>query len=1144
MQYKFLFAVCSLLLIGLNAVPPDWLTDTGHAAAAGRKTSGPDGTPVPETAGPISLGEALDNTTLTWATGGDADWFGQTDVYQYGGDAAKTGIFYSPAGGITSLTSTVNGAGTLSFYWKSVAGTAGATLQIKINGTLKDTITGETDWQYKTYTLSSTGSELEWVYQSAGPTEGNAAAYVDQVIFTPAITTTTTTTIPTTTTTTTTSSTSTTTTSVPPTVFATTKPATYITGNCATFNGEVVGGIEGQTVDTWFEYGQSLAYGRTTTPRRVFFGSGSSPDIPKSFAIEVQGLECQTDYHVRAVAFLKGGTSYGADIAFSTASCPASTTTSTTTTTIPCLPVSILVHPSNKIIHPGNRATLTVAADGPPALHYQWYQGEKGNTALPVGSGSAVLNTPPLTGNASFWVRVSSDCGSAADSEAGRVSVLSNPPITDLAAYYPFNGNAKDESYHGNDCTVSGPVPATDRFGKTSSAFTFSGTGGTMIKEQPSFSFGSRSVFTFSLWACFASLHDGQEMLSHQTSNAGNFGWRLGIQGGRLEFAAVGQQGIWFPCQYPVANMYPGIWYHLAGIYDQGEMALFVNGSRVGSTSLTLQDLPVLPAPISIGARYAGQGIPASDFFNGQADEIRIYGRELSEDEIFALYAANGFLNLDFIAGTMWFVKAGTFSQGRGAGDPCDPGDSNPFTHVLTRNLVVMETEVTRQMWMDLQAVQPDLPPDPSHTAPGQTTGFPVNNPSWREAVLFANLLSVQNRLTPCYYSDANCLQPVAKSNYLTTAAVFTKWNATGYRLPTEGEWEYCCRGGSITPFSLPEPEFTGCQDYCTAGHLPALETVAWFCANNTPAGTKPAGQKLPNSRGLRDLHGNVWEWCWDYYTEVYPAGTSTDYHGPDSGTHRVIRGGSCSEPASNCRSAFRGYLPAEGRDEYTGFRLVRYHRPDFSIGGLFGVGVLNPERALHLRGNNAVFRMDRTAGASAFLMERTDATGNPQKGFLVGTEASAINTGQFIFRDMGTSLADGEGIDRLVIANDGTAVFSGSLKAKRLVSSSSMRWKEGIRGLTAADAPLSLLHGVRFRWRLDGTPDVGLIAEEVGLVVPEAVRTDPVTGAPGVDYGKLLALLLQKVGYEKEKLDGVRELREDIRQRLEQLARKTGIRK
>ena len=131
-------------------------------------------------------------------------------------------------------------------------------------------------------------------------------------------------------------------------------------------------------------------------------------------------------------------------------------------------------------------------------------------------------------------------------------------------------------------------------------------------------------------------------------------------------------------------------------------------------------------------------------------------------------------------------------------------------------------------------------------------------------------------------------------------AAAFAEW--MGCRLPTEAEWEYACRAGTTTPFN------TGDSITTSQAHFNNLQTM-------------PVGSFAPNEWGLYDMHGNVWEWCSDWYGP-YSSGSQTNPKGPSSGSFRINRGGSWGLDESFCRSAIRGMSPGGPSDEI-GIRLV-----------------------------------------------------------------------------------------------------------------------------------------------------------------------------------------------------------------------------
>ncbi|MDP6460481.1 MAG: formylglycine-generating enzyme family protein, partial [Gemmatimonadota bacterium] len=168
------------------------------------------------------------------------------------------------------------------------------------------------------------------------------------------------------------------------------------------------------------------------------------------------------------------------------------------------------------------------------------------------------------------------------------------------------------------------------------------------------------------------------------------------------------------------------------------------------------------------------------------------------------------------------------------------------------------------------------------------------------DAVAYCNALSASEGLTPCYSGSGS--------------GTVCDWNANGYRLPTEAEWEYACRAGTETAYYTGVNTNTECAD-------PNLDMAGWYCGNASNT-THPTEEKVANASGLYDMHGNVWEWCWDWYGSY--SGQETDPAGPGSGSDRVIRGGSWYDFALGCRSANRGNYGPGYANAVIGFRPVR----------------------------------------------------------------------------------------------------------------------------------------------------------------------------------------------------------------------------
>ena len=177
----------------------------------------------------------------------------------------------------------------------------------------------------------------------------------------------------------------------------------------------------------------------------------------------------------------------------------------------------------------------------------------------------------------------------------------------------------------------------------------------------------------------------------------------------------------------------------------------------------------------------------------------------------------------------------------------------------------------------------------------------PVESVSWHDAVTFCNKLSERDGLRAAYRIHGE--------------KVTWDRSANGYRLPTEAEWECACRAGTETAFSSGGISETGCDDR-------NLDRIGWYCGNASKK-THGVARKESNTWGPHDMHGNVWEWCWDWRGD-YPSRSVTDPAGPDRGSDRVHRGGSWRGGARVCRSAYRFGLVPGIRSRLLGLRLAR----------------------------------------------------------------------------------------------------------------------------------------------------------------------------------------------------------------------------
>ena len=219
----------------------------------------------------------------------------------------------------------------------------------------------------------------------------------------------------------------------------------------------------------------------------------------------------------------------------------------------------------------------------------------------------------------------------------------------------------------------------------------------------------------------------------------------------------------------------------------------------------------------------------------------------------------------------MVLIPEGEFLMGSPSGE--GGNDEHPQHKVYLDAFYIDKYEVTQEEYEKVIG-----------TNPSRFKGAknPVESVTWYDAVKYCNARSIKEGLEPCYNED-------------TWECDFTK---NGYRLPTEAEWEYVCRAGSSGKWSFGNEEGV-------------LGDYAWY-KSNCGGQTHPVGQKKPNAFGLYDMHGNVWEWCNDWYDEdYYKNSLDKNPKGPNSGEFRVLRGGSWGDYPFNLRTALRyGLIP------------------------------------------------------------------------------------------------------------------------------------------------------------------------------------------------------------------------------------------
>ena len=219
----------------------------------------------------------------------------------------------------------------------------------------------------------------------------------------------------------------------------------------------------------------------------------------------------------------------------------------------------------------------------------------------------------------------------------------------------------------------------------------------------------------------------------------------------------------------------------------------------------------------------------------------------------------------------MAYIRPGSFTMGSPGSEEGRYDNESPQTRVtFTKGYWLGKTEVTQGQWEALMGS------NPSNL---KGADLPVEQVSWTEAMEFCRKLTERER------------------------AAGRLPEGYAYTLPTEAQWEYACRAGT------------------TGNYAGDLNSMGWY-THNSGNMTHHVGQKQANAWGLFDMHGNVWEWCLDWYS-IYPGGSVTDPIGPSSGTNRVNRGGSWSYTALSCRSATRSWYAPGTRLNTLGFRLA-----------------------------------------------------------------------------------------------------------------------------------------------------------------------------------------------------------------------------
>ncbi len=369
----------------------------------------------------------------------------------------------------------------------------------------------------------------------------------------------------------------------------------------------------------------------------------------------------------------------------------------------------------------------------------------------------------------------------------------------------------------------------------------------------------------------------------------GEEGWRLALTRMMPSFTfGVAGRGFGYPSVYSARQVAFGEWHHVCGTYDGQTIHIYIDGQMDGTFNHN-HGIATNNVNLLIGANPQQTG----RFWDGLIDEVFVFSRALSDDEIRVVMqglsdpalaqepSPAGQVKTNSIGMKLVWIPPGEFMMGskfpprqvtrRYGGNPVRFQNEHPQRKVtLTRGFWMAQSEVTQAQYRAVMGS------NPSHS---KGNNLPVEMVSWHDAMEFCRKLSEKEGRT--------------------------------YILPTEAQWEYAARAGTDTA-------------YCFGDDPSQLGEFAWH-KGNTGSRTHPVKMKKPNAFGLYDMHGNIWEWCLDWYQGSYNGLGHLDPIGPRSGQSRVARGGAWHVYAGNYRSAVRERYNPDARNRYldVGFRVM-----------------------------------------------------------------------------------------------------------------------------------------------------------------------------------------------------------------------------
>ena len=540
-------------------------------------------------------------------------------------------------------------------------------------------------------------------------------------------------------------------------------------------------------------------------------------------------------------------------------------------------PPAMTLQPASCTIASGATVTLRVAATGTAPLTYQWYQGEAGTTSMPVGSNSTSFTTPALSSTSNFWVRVRNAVGTV-DSETATVTIALPPAITTQ----PSSAEISIGGSGTLTVVAEGTAPLTYQWYQGATGNTTTPLG----ENSPSLTIPSVMV-------------------------AATYWVRVANAVGSVNSVAA-TLNVVRPPQIMSQPASPSI-------TTGGTAILTVSASGTGNLDYQWYQGPVGMTANPVGTNLYSFTTPALGSTTGYW--VRVGNSAGTVDSAPAVVsvtappaAPTGFST----------IPGGSFTMGRTSGDT--DSDAPPVV-VNVSTFFMGKTEVTKGLWDEVRIWAIANGYSDLAAGQGKAANHPVYGLKWFEVVKWCNARSEKEGLTPCYRVDGEVMRAGEMDPTLNGSA-------NGYRLPTEAEWEKAARGGltgrrfpsGIHTISHSEANFDN-----EGGEAYAIGTTGLHPTYSTGSipHTSPVGSFAATGYGLHDMAGNVYEWCGDRYGYRAYLHGMTDPRGPESGNHRVYRGGNWLSSAMYCRAAHRSWVsvsvePPTG----LGFRVARNSIP------------------------------------------------------------------------------------------------------------------------------------------------------------------------------------------------------------------------